>query len=60
MRSISACVDEIEHAREIVRRGTGAQRQLVAYQSALADGADQRQALESVVDLLIAETVTGL
>ncbi len=54
------CVDQIEHAREIVRRGTGAQRQLVAYQSALADGADQRQALEAVVDLLIAETVTGL
>ena len=54
------CVEQIEHAREIVRRGTGAQRQLVAYQSALADGADQRQALEAVVDLLIAETVTGL
>ena len=54
------CVDEIEHAREIVRRGTGAHRQLVAYRSAVADGADQRQALEAVVDLLIAETVTSL
>ncbi len=54
------CVDEIEHAREIVRRGTGAHRQLAAYQSALSAGIDERQALESVVDLLIAETVTGL
>jgi carboxylate-amine ligase len=54
------CVDEIGHASEIVRRGTSAHRQLAAWRGAVADGADQRQALEAVVDLLIAETVTGL
>ena len=54
------CVEQIEHAREIVRRGTSAYRQLTAYHAALADGADERQALEAVVDQLIAETVTGL
>ncbi len=54
------CEAEVAHAREIVRRGTSAQRQLAAHRGALAAGADARQALEAVVDLLVAETVTGL
>ena len=54
------CEAEVAHAREIVRRGTSAQRQLAAHRGALAAGADARQALEAVVDLLVGETVTGL
>jgi len=54
------CVKEVEHAREIIRRGTSAYRQVAAYRAVLAEGGDERQALETVVDQLIAETVTGL
>ncbi len=54
------CVDQVEHARDIAENGTSARRQLMAYRGALADGADERQALDVVVDQLIAETVAGL
>jgi len=54
------CVEELEHARIIVQRGTSADKQLAVYRSALADGASEREALVAVVDLLIAETVVGL
>ena len=54
------CVQEIRHAREILKRGTSAHRQLAIYEAALTDGADKRQALEKVVDFLIAETVAGI
>jgi carboxylate-amine ligase len=51
------CVDEVEHASQIVRRGTSADRQLEVYHLALAQGASEEKALHSVVDWLIAETV---
>jgi glutamate---cysteine ligase / carboxylate-amine ligase len=51
------CVEEVLHAREILARGTSAQRQLAVYRHALADGASQPEALATVVDWLIAETV---
>ena len=54
------CVAEVEHARDIVARGTSAQRQITVYQQALATGADQADALKSVVDWLIDETARGL
>jgi glutamate---cysteine ligase / carboxylate-amine ligase len=54
------CVAEIEHAREIVRRGTSAQLQQQVYQQALSDGASNEDALKSVVDMLIKETTVGL
>ena len=54
------CVAEVEHARDIVARGTSAQRQITVYQPALATGADQADALKSVVDWLIDETARGL
>ena len=54
------CIAEVEHAREIVGRGTSAQRQLEVYQEALNAGADVSEALRGVVDWLIEETVTGL
>lgn len=54
------CVAEVEHAREIVARGTSADRQLRAYREALAAGADDQQALRAVVDLLIDDSVAGI
>ncbi|MDP7119548.1 MAG: carboxylate-amine ligase [Arenicellales bacterium] len=51
------CVAEVEYARVILQRGTSAQRQVTVYQQALAGGADQRQALDAVLDWLVAETM---
>ena len=51
---------EVAHAREIVRRGTSAHRQLQVYQDALAEGADPHAALQQVVDMLAAETLIGV
>ena len=54
------CAAEIEHAREIVRRGTSAERQLHVWRAARAAGADETEAMRAVVDNLIADTVAGL
>ena len=54
------CVEEIVHVREILHRGTSADRQRLVYEGALASGADEREALIGVVDFLIEETVAGL
>lgn len=54
------CLAEVERARDIIRRGTSAERQLRAYKAALDQGADKGEALSAVVDLLIADTVAGL
>jgi carboxylate-amine ligase len=51
------CQAEVGHAREILRRGSSAHRQLRVYADALAAGADQQEALRAVVDRLIQETV---
>jgi len=52
--------DEIRHARNILRDGTSADRQMAAYGKALADGADEREALQAVVDELIVDTLFGI
>jgi carboxylate-amine ligase len=49
------CVAEVEHAREIVRRGTSADDQLAVFKAAVAGGLDEAGALRKVVDAL-AET----
>jgi carboxylate-amine ligase len=54
------CVAEVEHAREIVRRGTSAHAQRRVYEAALGKGADKVEALRLVVDWLIGETKAGL
>ncbi len=54
------CWTEVQSAREILVRGTSADRQVAVYHAALADGADEREALQAVVDFLVRETVTGL
>ena len=53
------CVSEIEHARTIIERGTSAHWQVATWRAALADGADEREALVRVVDMLVEETLRG-
>jgi carboxylate-amine ligase len=50
------CVAEVEHARDIARDGTSADRQRSRYQESLAAGASEREAMEAVVDGLIVDT----
>ncbi|MEX1094056.1 MAG: carboxylate-amine ligase [Acidimicrobiia bacterium] len=52
--------EELRHARTIVSEGTSAHRQLATYEMAKSDGADDREALNQVVDELIADTMYGL
>ncbi len=51
------CLKEVEHARKIVSRGTSAHRQLAIFNQACGAGAGKQEALNQVVDFLIAETV---
>jgi len=52
--------EELRHARTIVSEGTSAHRQLATYEMAKSDGAEDREALNQVVDELIADTMYGL
>ncbi|HLI13516.1 MAG TPA: carboxylate-amine ligase [Alphaproteobacteria bacterium] len=54
------CESEIAHARRILARGTSAHWQLKTYAEARRQGADERAALEAVVDMLIRESVGEL
>ncbi len=54
------CVAEVEHARAILTRGTSAHRQIEVYDKAVAEGAERQEALKSVVDLLIEESMAGI
>lgn len=54
------CTAEVEHAREILRRGTSAHRQRAVFAQAIEGGANREDALKAVVDLLIEDTVAGL
>ena len=54
------CLAEVEAAREILRRGTSAHSQLEVYRAAKAQGAEEREALNAVVDWLIEETLQGV
>ncbi len=54
------CVAEVEHAREVLARGTSAHRQIAVYEKAISTGADEQEALKRVVDMLIDETMFGL
>lgn len=54
------CTAEVNHLRHILEHGTSAHRQLAAYAQAVEAGADRHEALQAVVDLLIAETVRDL
>jgi carboxylate-amine ligase len=54
------CIAEASHAREILARGTSADRQLTTFERALSAGATRADALAAVVDWLIAETTRGV
>ncbi len=51
------CLTQVQHAREILRRGTSAHRQLAVFGEATAAGADKQEALKQVVDYLIEASV---
>jgi carboxylate-amine ligase len=52
--------EEIRHARDIVQNGTSAHRQIATYESSLAAGASETEALKAVVDELIVDTMYGI
>jgi glutamate---cysteine ligase / carboxylate-amine ligase len=54
------CLAEVAHARDILARGTSADRQLAIFNEALAAGATRAHALAAIVDWLIAETARGV
>ena len=54
------CTAEIAASRDILARGTSADRQRRVFNQALAEGVARPAALDRVVDHLIAETVEGL
>ena len=54
------CLSELEHLREIPKRGTSAHRQLRVHSQALADGASPEEALRAVVDMLLEQTLEGI
>jgi len=51
---------EVASARDILKRGTSAHRQLEVYRAALQAGASDREALVKVVDFLVAEFTAGV
>lgn len=53
------CWDEVQKTRDIVARGTSAQRQLAFYRQQIAAGRSVQAALEALVDWLIEETQIG-
>ena len=54
------CVEEVANARNIIKRGTSAHRQIAIFSDAIANGKNQHDALNSVVDWLISETMRGI
>ena len=54
------CESELERVGRIIREGSSADRQEDIYRQAMLDGADDAQALRSVVDSVIDETEGGL
>jgi carboxylate-amine ligase len=57
---VMGCLAEVEHSREILRRGSSAHEQVRVYHAARDAGADREEALRSVVDWLIAATAEGV
>lgn len=51
------CVEEVEHGRDIITRGTSAHRQRSIYSEIIDGGGSDEEALYAVVDWLIEETV---
>ncbi len=58
--SVLGCEQELQGAAEIIRRGTGADRQLDLFRLRRHEGDSVPEALRAVVDLVIAETREGV
>ncbi len=54
------CTEDVLRARDIMRRGTSAHRQVRVYNEAVKAGASPKDALIQVVDFLIAEFTEGV
>ncbi|MDE2729967.1 MAG: carboxylate-amine ligase [Bacteroidota bacterium] len=54
------CVEEVQHARAILARGTSAHWQIRTFNETLEETGSERAAIKAVVDMLIAETMHGL
>ncbi len=54
------CSSDIVKLRDIIASGNSADRQRAVFKSAIAEGADETEAMRTVVDSLIEETVSGL
>ncbi|MBB4284354.1 carboxylate-amine ligase [Roseospira goensis] len=59
-QKVLGCRHEVEHLREIIRRGTSAHSQLRVYHESLAAGATSEEALRAVVAMLREETMAGV
>ena len=54
------CTAEVMHAREIVRRGTSADRQIATFDRMMQEVENPKAAFKAVVDEMVADTVLGL
>ena len=54
------CVDEVEHVRTILERGTSAHRQIKVYNDSLEAGRPEALALLDVVKFIVQETLVGI
>jgi len=54
------CVAEVQHAQTIIKRGSSASQQLATFETALAAGADEHEALCQVVDQIVEQTAICL
>ncbi len=54
------CMNEVNHVRTILKRGTSACRQLEVFAEAKEKGAEDPEALVAVVDMLVKETAADL
>ena len=57
---VLGCDKEVMDAKNILKRGTSAHRQLKTYESSIATGKNKDEALNDVVDMLINETAANL
>jgi carboxylate-amine ligase len=57
--AVLGCEKEAKHALTIATGGTSADRQVLCYEELIGKGTTRDEALKSVVDQLIAETVAG-
>jgi len=53
------CVDELNHCKLIAREGTSADRQIALFKKLASEGANDKEALRTIVHALREETLEG-